>query len=263
VISDRPEIGEILKTAPEIRRIAQIKFAGDANGSRVFWDNREPVGGRPGEHMRATPMYPSVVRVSSKINAIDACATLLFELHNYMADREIDRLRNTSPDQQTSRATFAESIVRCEFEAILKTKELFRKHPLPVQDSNDCPFYSDILIHDEDFSIYKTKLMHLAEGEYDPFKFYSEFYDEIIQARRKQTTRSYGEVGVVEGFSRNFAGQFRLNNTTRLNQLLPSSIAHILLPPPIPYGQHQPGRRKEKKRGHSVFLNRRCRMNHR
>jgi hypothetical protein len=182
VISDRPEMGEIFKKVPEVRKIAELRFTGEANGSRVYWDNREPVGERPAEHMTSTPRYPSVIRVSSKPKPIDACVMLLFELNNYMFDREYNKLRNSSPNQRTSREAFAESCVRCEFAAVLETKAIFKKHPLPVQDPDDCPYYSGVLAHEEDFSTYKKWLMRLPHGEYDPYKYYGELYDKVIQA---------------------------------------------------------------------------------
>jgi hypothetical protein len=184
VISDRPEMGEIFKKVPEIRKIAELRFAGEGNGSRVYWDNREPVGECSAEHTTSTPSYPSVVRVSSKDNATDAFASLLFELNNFMTDREYDKLRNSSPDQRTSREAYAESCVRSEFEAVLKTKALFKKHPLPVQDWAACPYYSSVLTHEEDFSAYKKWLMGRPSGEYDPYKYYGEEYDKVIQASR-------------------------------------------------------------------------------
>jgi hypothetical protein len=183
VISDRPEIGEIFKKVPEIRKIAELKFAGEGNGSRVYWDNREPVG-ESAAHTTSTPDHPSVVRVSSKSNATEAFASLLFELNNFMIDREYDKLRISSPNQRTTREAFAESCVRSEFEAVLKTKALFKKHPLPVQDWAACPFYSSVLSHEEDFSAYKKWLMGRPYGEYDPYKYYREAYDKVIQTSR-------------------------------------------------------------------------------
>jgi hypothetical protein len=184
VISDRPEMGEIFKKVPELRKIAESRFAGEGNGSRVYWENREPVGECPAEHMVSTPEYPSVVRVSRKINATEAFTCLLFELNNFMIDREYDKLRISSPNQRTTREAFAESCVRSEFEAILKTKALFKKHPLPVQDWAACPFYSSVFAHDEDFSNYKKWLTGRPYGEYDPYKYYREAYDKTIQASR-------------------------------------------------------------------------------
>ena len=177
-------MGEIFKKVPELQKIAELRFAGEGNGSRVYWDNRELVGGRPAEHMMSTPSYPSVVRVSRKVNATDAFTCLLFELNNFMIDREYDKLRNSSPKQRTTREAFAERCVRCEFEALLETKALLKKHPLPVQDSNACPIYSTVVAHEEDFSAYKKWLMSLPSGEYDPYKFYGEEYDEVIRASR-------------------------------------------------------------------------------
>jgi hypothetical protein len=144
VISDRPEMGDFFTKVPELRKIAELKFAGEGNASRVYWDNREPVGECPAEYMVSTPDYPSVVRVSSKSNATEAFTSLLFELNNFMIDREYDKLRISSPNQHTNREEFAESCVRSEFEAILKTKALIKNQPLPVQDWNACPFYSSV-----------------------------------------------------------------------------------------------------------------------
>src|SRR5262249_23492801 len=138
VIRDRPEIKEVIDREPALRELLESGFESDAWSGRVRWDNREPSDFFGAEH---APRYtgtsnPTAVRVSKNpdMSAVDKCEALAFELYNVGNDKEFRRLDSAAKDGRIARDDFVTTMVRLEFEALMKTQAFFRMHPLAEED---------------------------------------------------------------------------------------------------------------------------------
>ncbi len=157
VIRDRPEMGEVINREPALREMLESGFEGDAWSGRVHWDNREPKDSSRAEHWEQHNGQPTSVRVSKNpdTSAIDKCSQLAFELYNVGNDKEFFRLENAAIEKRMTRHDFVTSKVRLEFEALMKTREFFREHPLAEElDYEENPDYARIMALSGDFNAY-------------------------------------------------------------------------------------------------------------
>lgn len=189
-ISDRPDAGEIIKHEPVLRETLVRLFAGEVTGYRFHWDNREPIGRQPAEHMSSKRAYPSVIRISCNPDAVDKCFMLLFELNNFQVDKEIERLWSATPDERPSRDNFATSCVRHEFDALKQTRLFFKRHPNAESNSQNGPYYNSIMASNmADFTKYLFWLSSLDKSEFNPLEYYGEVYDHEMDITKREKKR--------------------------------------------------------------------------
>jgi hypothetical protein len=159
-------------------------FAGTLNGDRVYWNEHEPVGPQPAEHSPSSPEYPSVVRISKNISAVDQCTGLLFELLNFEADKEYQRVRYSAEDRK-SREQFAEDVVRCEFNATRRTQLFLLRHPITAADANKDTIYNSIVSSQGTFSEYIDWMKGLDETKLNPLRYYGKAYDNLVRNKKE------------------------------------------------------------------------------
>jgi len=203
VICDRPEMGAIINGQPALRTLLESNFAGESIGQRVYWDCREPVTGRPSEHIPRYLEYPDLVRVSSRssISAVDKCMILVHELHNARHNSNTEALCRMVMQKQISRNDFARSCVRLEFEAAKKTQEFFRKHPIADANSEENPFYRAQMAYPGDFSDYLRYLEGPDSKKDNLLQYYRLEYDRLLSdssrkgAGAAELIRELNEIG--------------------------------------------------------------------
>jgi hypothetical protein len=179
VILDRPDMGAIIQTETELRRMLELSFSGELSGRRVYWDCREPTSGRPAEHLKSDSQYPAMVRVSNvfSCSAEDKCTMLLVELNNLPLDKEFQLLSGAGSVKRKRRGEFVMSCIRHEFDAIKKTQLFFKKHPLATASSENSPYYSRLIAYPGDFSDYLRWIDALDSKAYNPRQYFGRVYD--------------------------------------------------------------------------------------
>lgn len=157
VIRDRPEMGKVINREPALREMLESGFEGDAWSGRVHWDDQEPTGPTSAEHWSQYRGQPTSVRVSKnpKTSAVDKCEMLAFELYNVGFDKEFFRLANAAIEKRIARDDYVTSLVRLEFEALMKTRAFFSEHPLAEEaDYEENRAYAQMMTLTGDFNNY-------------------------------------------------------------------------------------------------------------
>lgn len=193
IAADRPEIGEVLGKNRSLRDVLAFRFGGGATGHRVYWDNREPIGGRPAEHHVSFSEYPALIRVSTStdISAIDKCVMLVFETHNFEIDREYEMLRTASSKDLKTPVDFVIACIRHEFNAAIETQSYLASHPIAGATSENDPNYYGIIELTAKFSSYLHWLNTSDRSSYDPYRYYVHAYYKL----RPSTTRQLSATG--------------------------------------------------------------------
>jgi len=175
-ISDRPETAEVINQHPALRQAFELHFGDKSHGTRVYWDNREPITNKPGQRLRAQHDYPALIQVSRKARAVDQCAALLIELCLSELDAEKDALDNSPPDKLIARDEFVINCIRHEYNALQKAKAFFIKHPIAAASSTDA-FYASLFTNTDDFDVYVRGLDNTMKTGYNKRVLYTAYYN--------------------------------------------------------------------------------------
>jgi hypothetical protein len=183
VICDQPDMGEVINREPELKRALIWWFAGELNGRRIYWDNREPEDSRTvAEHLPAYYLYPAMIRIRrTRATPVDKCVSLAFELNNLEVDREYQKLLTASIKDRKNREEFAKDCVRLEYEAGKRIQVFFQRHPITVANLYfDIDYYS-ITLQTGTFTDYLHWLETLDDKEHlNTLVYYRSAYDALV-----------------------------------------------------------------------------------
>jgi len=151
---------------------------------RISWDGSEPKGGRPAQFVPAHLVQPTYIRItrSKKISGRDKWLMLVFELHNSENEKSFEDLYKKALAGEIDRDHYASACLALEFEAVVRTQKVFRRHMIHGSNATRDPYYWGCVNGSSDFEDYKKQLDSDDENAYDPRGYFGEEFDSVTQA---------------------------------------------------------------------------------
>ena len=115
-------------------------FNGKLIGQRVYWVASKPADGKAAQHGQPYYGRPPHIRItdSNDVTAIDKWASAMFELYNLEGD--FNSLGEMAANGTLSRDEFVRRCIALEATALSRTRNFFRKNPLPSDE--ECFWYN-------------------------------------------------------------------------------------------------------------------------
>lgn len=177
MLHDRPSMRDIIPRNHTIYRFVSEHFAGGGlDGARVYWDQTEPIYGAENLCQSAC-----VVRVtqSNEFTGRDKWAMLVFELFNINPGADAE-LRSRVVRNDISKDDFVMRALALEIEAMRKTQEFLRKHPIPEVAASVDRFYFGLLNTPSTLDEYVRFLDEKKDSlSYDPREYNAEVYESL------------------------------------------------------------------------------------
>lgn len=158
-------------------------FNGERAGSRIYWNANSPLSGRPAEHGPAYESYPAYISISggTETTAIDKWASLVYEFCNLENTEQFEDLSKQAIDGLIDADGFAEKCLKLEFEALIKTREFFQKHPLPVSKHGRDKWYNWVTSDFGTFEDFKASFNIPGENPFNSnYSYFKNYYESTL-----------------------------------------------------------------------------------
>jgi len=142
---------------------------------------------------RAYHSYPdrSTVSITIRENQrpSDECIALIFEVLNSEGEKHFKVLMKQAQARAISKADFVMEIMRVEFRAVMKTRDLLSKFKLSKKEIAESHYYKRFTQCPSDFEGYLTYKRKVAPNGRDQAKEYEQLYDSILEDKKyKEST---------------------------------------------------------------------------
>jgi hypothetical protein len=181
LLDDRPAMKGILDSEHFVYKWVVQQFSAGDSKKRVYWEDREPVGGREAENQPTLDYAPPFIRItrSDKISGRDKWLMLVFELHNLKNAKAFEELEKRAVSGEIDRDKFSNECLELEFKAMVQTQIFFKRNPVPGVSAKADPYFVAYLNGSSSFDDYKKMLNSDAEDAYDPRNFYADRFDSV------------------------------------------------------------------------------------
>ncbi|MEM8734140.1 MAG: hypothetical protein AAGG44_07955 [Planctomycetota bacterium] len=175
VLEDRPEMRGVVATDSHLAKWIVNRFEGQGTGSRVHWNEREPLSGSAAEHLPAYEGYPANLSITKKdsTSPIDKWASLVYELQNLQETYRSD-LFERALNGEFDAEEYAIECVRSEYSAVLATRKTLLRYPIsgsiPTRDRWYAWVTSNLLPVDEYIAEVKSGGRLFKETNYRYFR---------------------------------------------------------------------------------------------
>jgi len=174
----RPEAGAILDNSVEIYGSLAKVFSGMNTSVPLAWNPEEPQGNAYAENTPNTDRSLILIRVSSKLCALDQLSAFVYETMNAQNEASFAKLCQEAYAGSLSKTDFIYGILRLEHKSLKKTRAfLAQKKPFKDIDISQTEFYRKMFETPSDFDSFVQYLLRIKRKDFDIFDVYSQFYD--------------------------------------------------------------------------------------
>jgi hypothetical protein len=180
MLDDRPDMRDAVPATHPVVNWLIASFNGERIGRRVYWNASSPQSGRDAENGPAYMAYPPYIAISGgpDTSAGDKWAFAVFEMYNIENSGKFNALTAKAMAGSLDAGSFASKCVELEFEALEKTRDFFRQHPLPTSEQRQDEWLKWVTTNLGTFAEYKTAFDVADVASYDDnFKYYKDYYN--------------------------------------------------------------------------------------
>ncbi len=186
----RPGVEAVLSESQDVYTFLTKAFTGLYTSVPLAWDSREPNDNAYAEHKPSLNRRLINIRVSSKLNALDQVACIVYEAINAQNEQQFADLTDAAHRGSLTKTEFIHSILSLEHKSLKKTRDFLSIHePFKSTDISGTVFYSKMIGTPEEFDAFLDYLHSIKRDDYDVFKHYSDFYDFIIPPTKRWKSR--------------------------------------------------------------------------
>lgn len=185
VICDRPSMKGLICEGGELYDLVVMRFNKGASGNRVYWDVDVPADGINAEHQPKQDGGLPYVRITdaATVSGRDKWCLLIFELENLQNSKQAQNLHTQATTGSISRKEFVNEVIKLDFEAMLRTKDVLKASPISGVTKQSDPICTSIIGMGADFSLYLKHVSQHGPSEYR--QYYEDRYDQL---------RKYGRI---------------------------------------------------------------------
>jgi len=174
----RPEAGAILGNSAEIYEPLANAFSGMYTSVPLAWNPEEPQGNAYAENTPNMDRSRILIRVSSKLCALDQLSAFVYEAMNAQNEASFAALYQEAYEGSLSKSEFIQGILRLEHKSLKDTREFLALiKPFRDIDIAQTEFYRKMFETPTDFDAFLHYLNHIKRMDFDIMEVYSQFYD--------------------------------------------------------------------------------------
>jgi len=186
-VQSRPAAGAIMDRTAEYYTFLGRAFAGVYTSVPLFWDESAPQGNAYAENTPNDLRTGIIIRVSSKLNAYDQLAALIYECMNAQNEEYFSEFIHEAYLGSLDKTEFIHGILRLEHKKLKETRAfLAPQKPFDTLDISQTDFYRKMVETPDDFEGFLAYLHEVKRPDYDVFDMYSRFYDFITASPQRR-----------------------------------------------------------------------------
>ncbi len=177
----RPEAGALLDDNDDLYGSLAKVFSGMYTSVPLAWNPEEPQGNAYAENTPNTDRSRILIRVSSKMCALDQLSAFIYETMNAQNEDSFAELCQQAYEGSLSKTEFIHGILRLEHESLKETRDMLaQEEPFRDIDLSQTEFYRKMFETPSDFDSFLQYLQRIKRDDFDIFDVYSQFYDFAI-----------------------------------------------------------------------------------